>query len=280
MKTFTALAMLAITTVSYGQAATTLTSAGGSYTFHAGSYTGSANNLGGSADFFANGVAQDFAFRDMWAYRIQGDNREYMVRSNNAVFNNTTNTWHAQMFKGQNGTDTAPMVEINVYYTLGALSPTSPILQKCVTLTNLTNQNLDFSLFHYMDYDIPTTGTDFFSFHSFNGTTDLIRQNNTANPGNFQETSFSGVGGPVSYQHGPLYGTFFTNALIDTMNFSVDPGSGDFGVGFQLDATLAPGQTSVCPGCYTALNGTVPEPATMLAICLGAAGLITRRRTR
>jgi hypothetical protein len=186
------------------------------------------------------------------------------------------------MFKGQNGSDTgSPMVRIDVYYNLGALNPTSPILFKCVTLTNLTNQNLDFSLFHYMDYDIPgIADPDFFSLHTFNGTTDLIQQRDTLQTGNYMETSFTGVGGPVSYQHGLLYGTFFTNPTIDTMNFNVDPGAGDFAVGFQLDATLAPGQTSSCPGCYTTLNGSVPEPTTIFALCLGAAGLLTRRLTR
>jgi hypothetical protein len=79
MRTLIVLPCLAVAAASYGQAQTTLTSAGGSYTFHAGSYTGAATGLSGSADFFANGVAQDFAFRDMWAYRIQGDSREYMV---------------------------------------------------------------------------------------------------------------------------------------------------------------------------------------------------------
>lgn len=282
MRTLFALAGVAICCVAFGQAQTTLTSAGGSYTFHANSYTGSAASLGGGADFFANGVAQDFAFRDMWAYRIQGDSREYMVRSNNATFNNTASDWHATMFKGQNGSDTStPMVQIDVYYQLGALSATTPILFKCVTLTNLTNQNLDFALFHYMDYDIPgTADPDFFSLHTFNGSTDLVQQRDTIQSGNYMETSFTGVGGPVSYQHGPLYGAFFTNPTIDTMNFSVDPGAGDFAVGFQLEATLAPGQTSVCPGCYTTLNGSVPEPTTLLAICVGVAGLTARHRRR
>lgn len=281
MKPLIVLAIGISTTLSFAQAATTLTSAGGTFTIHSGSYQGSSNLLSGGADFFANGVSQDFAFQDMWAYRISGDSREYMVTSPNATFNNTSNHWEAHMFKGQNGSDTGPMmIAIDVDYDLGASSPTSPILTKCVRLTNLTNQVINFSLFHYQDYDIPGNANDFFSLHNSGAGTDLIQLRDTFDTGNYAETFFAGVGGPVSFQHASLYDPFFTNPFQDQMNNSVDGGSGDFAMGFQLDATLAPGQTSVCPGCYTALNGSVPEPVTAIAITAGLSHLLLRKKKR
>lgn len=283
LKSTTVLAALVVAMTAHAQVATTLTSAGGSFTIHAGSYTGAATALSGGADFYSNGSPDDFATRDMWAYRLQGEAREYMVRSNNATFGGTSNVFTAQMFKGANGSDTGThLIQIDVDYTLGALDPTTPILNKCVKITNLTNQSLDVSLFHYMDYDIPAAaGQDVFGSHTYTGGstggTSVIQQFDSTLNGAYMETSFSGVGGPLSYQHGPLFGSLFTNGVPNALSSTVFGGIGDLATGWQIDFTLAPGQQSVCPGCYTKI-GVVPEPGTLLAVALGLGALAARRR--
>lgn len=279
MRALGAFMTIALASTAMSQVATTLGSAGGTFTITANSYTGAATSLGGSANFFCNGVTGDYAFRDMWAYRIAGDSREYMVKSNNATFSNTGNTFDAQMFKGQNGSDSNALIRIDVHYGLFANSPTSPVLNKCVTITNLTSSTLSFSLFHYMDYDVPGSSNDFFSAHNYNVNDDLIQQRDTVDTGNYMETFFAGTPPPLLIRHGLLYSSLFTNTTIDNLNMSFDPGQGDFGVGFQIDGTLDPGQTSVCPGCYTALNGSaVPEPTSALLILSGLPVLLLRKR--
>jgi hypothetical protein len=255
-----------------------LISAGGKFTIKAGSYD--LWGTPGAADFFCNGVTGDYAYRDMWAYRIQGDTDEHFVRSQSTSYGGTPfSTFTASMLKGQNGSDTNPMVKLDVEYRIGATSPTSPYIERCLKVTNLTNQNLDFEIFLYLDYDIPNgAGNDILSPNTYNGTSDLVWQSDTANPGNWAESYMAGIGGPFTFRHDLFYESMFGNGVVDDLNNNFFGGVGDLAVGWELRATLAPGQQSVCPGNYTVLNGTVPEPGTWAALGLGSGWLLRRRR--
>ena len=278
--------------LAYGQATDiTLTSAGGSYTIKAGSYTGSPTALSGSADFLCNGVLGDYATRDMWAYRVTGDTREYMATDSYAgaatTITPTGTTCDISMFKWVNNSHAgSPDIRIDIHYLLGANSPTSPVLFRCMMITNLSATNtINFSMFHYEDYDIPSlsgSAGDFVSSNTPTPTSDLVQLHDSATPGNYAESYFAGTGGLVSYQHGPVYPTFFTDSGINNMNDTdwVGGAAGDLAMGFQFDGTLLPGETSICVGDWTALNGSaVPEPASVVAMVLGVVALGWRRRT-
>ena len=86
--------------------------------------------------------------------------------------------------------------------------------------------------------------------------------------------------GNPDYQHGPLYAGIFTDGDIDNLTNTVNPGPGDLAMGFQWFGSLAPGQSSVCPGQGTIINGVVPEPSSIFVLGLGALGLVVARRRR
>lgn len=279
LRRFLVLGLAYLPCAAFAQTPITLTSAGGSFTIQANSYTSSATALSGGADFFANGVAGDYMVRDMWAYRQSGDTREYMLTDPSASFSSTGTTFDAVLFRGVNGAGPATL-KFDVHYTLGALSPTVPILYRCVRVTNISTQTINVSLFHYEDLDIPGGGNDAIGFHNPGPPVDDVMLYDTVTPGNFAHTRFGGFGGTLSIQHGPVYGSLFTNSTIDNLNNVAAGGSGNFALGFQFDMTLAPGQQSGCLECSTALNGVVPEPLTMVPVGLGLVGLILRKRRR
>ena len=271
--------MFAASPVSFGQFQTTLTTTAGQYVIHANSFD-DATVLGGGADFAVSGVQGDYLFRHMFAYRQTGDSREYMVADQAATFSNTANTWDAVILRNVNdaGPDT---LRFDVNYTLTSLNPNSPLLTWCIIVTNIANYPIDYSLFAYYDFDIPdATGfptTDQIVSHQPIGNGFLSRQQNTTTPTNYVTTYAAEVG---AFQHGPLYESIFSNGGIDNLNNQWNQGVGDMAMGFQFFGTLLPGQSSTCPGQGTALNGEVPEPATLVCLSAGAAALLARRSQR
>ncbi|MCG3128371.1 MAG: hypothetical protein CHACPFDD_03259 [Phycisphaerae bacterium] len=271
--------MLVASPIALGQPQTTLTTTAGQYTIHANSFL-SPTALGGAADFSVSGVLGDYLDRHMFAYRQTGDTREYMVADSAATFSSTANTWDATILRNVNnaGPDT---LRFDVNYTLTSLNPNSPLLTWCVIVTNISNQTIDYSLFAYYDFDIPdATGVptaDQIVTHQSVGSGFYSKQQNTTTPSNYVTTYAAMVG---AFQHGPVYESIFSNGGIDNLNNVWNPGIGEMAMGFQFFGTLQPGQSSICPGQGTALNGEVPEPATLLCLGAGAAVLFARRRQR
>lgn len=282
MKTLTLLAIAAVASASYGQAQTTLTTTAGQFTVHANSFTGSPNQLSGLTDFSVTNILGDYSYRHMFAYRQTGDTREYSLSDSAATFNSTTNTFHARVFRNVNnvGADT---LQFDVYYNLSSLTPTAPMLQWCVIVTNVSNSVIDYSLFAYTDFDIPdATGSatmDNVFDHQNVGGGLLVKQQNVNHPSNYLSTFIRNASG---FQHDVAYEQMFSNPWIDNLNNFWNTANGDMAIGFQFFGTLQPGQSSFCPGQATVLNGEVPvpEPATILATALGLAALIRRRGAR
>ncbi len=261
---------LAAAVSAHSESPVVLTTAAGSFTTHANSMsTGT-----WLADF--NQTSQpDYLFSHGFAYRMSGDTREYWLSDPGVSVTQSTNTLDATFYKGVGNSSGVPgaSLRFDLNYTLTSVG-SSPLHQWCMIITNVSAVQVDYSFFAYYDFDIGVGNNAISSHFGIPGGWQS-EQINAANPSEFVSTY--ALGSP-DFQHGPIYASIFSNNVIDNLTNTVSPGPGDMAMGFQWSGSLAPGQSSVCPGQGTMINGVVPEPSAAVVLCVGLLALAVRRK--
>jgi hypothetical protein len=282
MRTCAIALLAALGAAALAQTATTITAPNGSrFVINSGSYTGAPTSIQGSANFFTSNIASDFNFRYAFAYRQTGDTREYAVSATTgATFSSTADSWTGVI--PRNVLNTGPnTLEFTVDHRIVDLDAVNPLLVTRVTVRNLTVDARGVVLFHYSDFDVPGPAGggpgDSIVSNLVNATGITTRQREGGELGSFAETIAFGA---ERFRHGPLYATLFSNTVIDNLDNTtpLPTATGDFGMGMQWAERTLQGGESTTYTVMTSLNAPVPEPATLIALGLGAAALLRRRR--
>lgn len=248
---------------------------------------------GGSADFgFASGaatatsIASDYLFQNWWWYRGPGDTREYGLSTQVAGIQLSPSSVFLRYEERVNNATPGAGLRFELTYTLNQITPTSAAVTINWSVTNLTGQDVDMSMFSYTDYDVLTAGDDFYSRTAGTGY-DSIRADNTTT----DNARFASVGAdlrtPDAWQVGAFSGTgsprtALSNANVDNLgNAILGVNPGDEAGAFQWNLRLTPAGTvgSTLGGRVTkGYNYSIPAPGALALVGLG--GLIVGRRRR
>lgn len=265
-------ALAACSAVAHGQvSALNINDGDVRFQINAASYSGASNTvLGGSSDFrVAGATGTDHLFRNLWAYRLDGHTREFMVNGPGAVFN----------FAGNTGTVDLTVAADSVRFLMTAVvqdtdgaALNAGRLTMTLLVQNLGNATRNVNLFNYVDWDINGSGGgDVGTGAVMSG---FIEHTQTDVAVMTQRAY-----GANRWYNGVLVSSWFTNAVIDDYpNSAASIGPADLAQGDQWAFDLRPGASRSVAIGY-AINATpVPEPASMIALGLGAAALLRRRR--
>lgn len=258
----------------------------GGFTLTSGTASYSESNLigpnnrsdGGLADFKI-GNGPDNMFQNWWWYHTNGSAREaslgiqtFGVASGNS----------ARIVYVQNGSPNLQnSLQFDLEYTLTQLTNLSAVVQITWKVQNLANVAQDVSFFSYADFDVAgTAGGDMGTFTAPN--------QYTIDDSGYSASYISSSTGLVAAEQGAFSGIRDRLTDADQDNLVNGPnsfGPGDWTGGFQWNFTL---QASGAGGggdqfvgtLVKGINTPVPEPASMIALAVGAAGILARRRKR
>jgi hypothetical protein len=197
-------------------------------------------------------------------------------------------------------TDPSPRFSIQIDFTLsgGTLGSGLGSFGECITITNLTTEELGFHIFEYVDLDLDTTpGDDILQ---------IIDPSAASNPNRLVQTdSTSGTSFTGTFEADRHEIDFFNATLAKLTDNSQSnlastigqwpAGAGPIGAGDvtwalqwnfidsnPLRPRIGPGQTAViCKGCeLQSATGSIPEPGGFLLLTASGVALIARRRQR
>jgi hypothetical protein len=200
---------------------------------------------------------QGVLFKDWWHYRITGDNREFEfpIPDFKTIFdgNRATLIW---LDVGGRGLFSAQLSQV-----IGQPNAAGATLINTFRVTNLTNQAMQFDMFHFVDIDIAGSANDEATLLSGNNYISLI-DNTTSNATNTAEVR---AGGNLAYQAGgnQTIETLLTNDTITALNDSglpFDP-VGDFTGAFQWSEFIPASASLFIESTLAAGTATAPEPA-------------------
>lgn len=256
---FAAVAALVATGAFANAALFTLTDAGASVTIDTN------NTAGALRDFRIGGVDTLFA-------------GEYYWRIGGGTATNITATAAGNTSATQIGTNRLDVTYVQADFTMRVIyslngGTINGDLAEQVMITNTSNSAYDFRLWQYSDFDLP------------NGTNTVERTGNASmrqtNAGWTMNSTSTSV--PNFSQLG-AFPTVRTQILTADADLLVAAGNGigetfvgDSTFGFEWVRSLAAGETFMVSSDKIV---AVPEPATMIALGLGAASLITARRRK
>ncbi len=230
-----------------------LSNAVGSIT--AGNADYSYSGFGSITQIRVNG--QGVLFKDWWHYRITGDNREFEfpIPDFKTIFdgNRALLIW---LDVGGRGLFSAQLTQI-----IGQPNAAGATLINTFKITNLTNQAIQFDMFHFVDIDIAGSTNYEATLLSGNNYISLI-DNTTSNATNTAEIR---AGGNLAYQVGgnQTIETLLTNDTITALNDSglpFGPG-GDFTSAFQWSEFIPAYGSLIIQDSLAAGATTAPVPA-------------------
>lgn len=240
------------------------------YTVNANAYTGANTAAGGSANFRVAGAAgTDHFFRDMWAYRLDGHTREFMVRDAGATVNFAGNTGTVDV--SQAADSLGFRLTFKVIDTDGAAQGQGRLVTT-LRVVNVGSTTRTVNLFNYVDCDVNGSGAGDVGSVTTNG-----------NARNYSVTDVNTLNA-VAYGTSHWYNNIlivgnFTDTDIDDFNDSAaNVGPVDLAIGAQWTFELAPDSFREITMGYAINTNPVPEPATMAALALGSVAMLRRRR--
>jgi hypothetical protein len=181
----------------------------------------------------ADALALNHAFEHAWFYRVNGDTREFALRSVGGVTEGVlpTNDHADRDFAD---VDARGLLKASLDYDIYDSGPASGVLISRVTLMNRSNTPVTLDLFCYTDLDIAgTSGND-------SCTGDAGRHFVTDGSGVQIEVRALGsdLSAVAAY---PLLRTALTNTAVDNLTSALPPFSGDYTGAFQWQGrTLQP----------------------------------------
>lgn len=234
--------------------------------------SGGTNDNNGAADFStSNGIDQ--LSQNWWWFRFGDDGREFAL--SNQVFSEQLDPSSIRLVYRERD------VIFDLQYTLTALSPDHARLQAAFKIENIRNTNVNVDFFSYTDYDLNNTFANDSGFFTNPNFMDVYDGASTAH-GTLTSSGTRLVGWEM--RDWPNLLNRLTNGAVTNLNNGSDPNPLDWTGAFQWRVNLTPANSggfsnqfvgSLVKDIYT----PVPEPASCLALALGA-GLLARRRRK
>ncbi|MCB8931844.1 MAG: PEP-CTERM sorting domain-containing protein [Fimbriimonadaceae bacterium] len=232
----------------------------------------------GLADFSIGG-APDNMFQNWWWYHTATTAREAGLGEQTFGVSNGNS---ARLVYVQNGGPNLPdTLQFDLEYTLTQLTSQSAAVQIVWKVHNLANVAQEMSFFSYADFDVAGSAS---------GDTGTFTAPNqfTIDDSGYSASYIASSTGLVGAEQGAYASILgrLTDSDQDTLiNGPGSFGPGDWTGGFQWDFTLAAngtpnGADQFVGTVVKVINTPVPEPASMIALALGASGILARRRKR
>lgn len=258
----------------------------GSFTLTSGTATYSERNLigmnnrsdGGLADF-SIGNGPDNMFQNWWWYHTNSSAREASLGTQTFGVSNGNS---ARIVYVQNGgPNLQNTLQFDLEYTLTQVTSQTAVVQIVWKVHNLAEVSQDISFFSYADFDVAgTAGGDTGTFTAPNQF--------TIDDSGYSASYIASSTGLVAAEQAGFSSILTRLTDSDQDNLVNGPnsfGPGDWTGGFQWNFTL---QANGTPNGADQFVGTVikvidtpvPEPASMIALAVGAAGILARRRNR
>jgi len=240
------------------------------YTVNVNAYTGVNTSSGGSANFRVAGTeGLDHFFRDMWAYRLDGHTREFMVRDAGATVNFAGSVGTIEVAQAADG--------LNFQLTFEVIDPDGAAQNQGQLVTKMRILNIGstmrtVNLFNYVDCDVNGTGAGDVGSVTTNGN---ARNHSVTDVNTLNAVAY----GTSHWYNNGLIISNFTDTDIDDFNDTAENvGPIDLAIGAQWTFDLAPDSVREITMGYAINTTPVPEPASMAALGLGVAALLRRRR--
>ena len=201
---------------------------------------------------------ENVLFRDIWYYRINGDSREFSFPkpdfTTEFIDNKATLTW---LDVGERGLFSAQLIQ-----TINQPNTAAATLSNTFRITSLTNQAMQFDLFHYVDFDIVTQSNDeatLLSGIDHISVIDPVTPNDT-------NTAEMRAGGNLAFQVTDQAEEGLNEWLNDETITALDNSglpfvSGDFSGAFQWSEFIPANASLFIEDSFSAGAATAPEPA-------------------
>lgn len=268
----TALSALALLAIGASASAQTITDGNALFRFN----VGTAPSGAGLSDFLPEGVAPDHLFQNWWWYRVNGVNtQEVNFPWNNGAATNGVVGPANTLTNARTGLE-GGLFDATLQHVLtdGTAAGQANLLHS-MTVTNRGQSDLSIALFHYIDFDV--NGVTANNTAMINAGEIRMR---TTHPASGQFAEFLGQGANAfQVSSFATLRTQLTNAVVDNLNNTGVPHTGDFTGAYQWNLLIAPGGTAtIYSAISTNASAFIPAPGAGGLLAIGALAMTRRRR--